>query len=481
MAREDYRWTGKTVHAGVGASDAPRSTAAGRKAGKKTLFGYDGDTVEAGSAAERRHIENLRASIENGQYDFMTYARDMKRVLEPSQQEKEIDAANEDFCRYMLNICLDPLSHGADKDAVLECVGMYVGMSLFSPDFRRTVKAEVGQSLMPAMERRIQRKAEVADFADGCKQHLAAAVESVTGRHFKKFDRLLSPDYVSNRQRADEKIADMRDQVAAASKQGRIPLTPESAACQYLNFGISAYNAMRQPGADQDLIRENYGKAVDTLTRMAREDGIPTEQLLRNVMAVYGKVASKYPEVARCFEETAYGDASRQEGRTVKGSDGREHVVWRGEFDPEKWDGNLSPRVPRNPTEHRDKLTRVVSEGFSGIDSIRGILTAMGSKEMDEVARYYGTMAEEDVGYCDESSWDKDRDSLRINPKTGRPIWTEVAVTDCAKAWKADLDRQGKKPTDEEEFENWRKKQNRHRDASDIPDPEWPGGQQPEY
>ncbi len=447
-------------------NDSPRDGAwSGQHARKpqgKTLFGYTPEYVERGSAEEGRHINRLRDAITKGQYDFMTYARDMGATKDERDARKEMDESNQLYCRYMMDVCLDPLTHGIDKDSILETVGLYVGMSLFSKDFKQNVNKDVKAAMLPRMEKKVMRRAKVKDFATQHMQSAAEAVENITGKKFSVFDKLLSPDQETETEKAQEKIQELRDRVAACEKDGRIPFTPESAATQYLNFGVSAYNAMRQPGADQEAIRENYEESVRVLKEMAKEDGIDEARLMRNVMAVYGKVADRYPEISRCFEETAYSDASRGEPEEEVGADGVKRKVWRGQFTADNWSGELTPREILNPTEHRERLTDVMDKRFGKCPTIKSAMDMCRSPEMQYTYCFWDSMVMEDLANCDDGTWDKEADPVHGDEDCMR-IFKDV-ISDCGRRHYAECRSAGKTPPDEKDYEP------KHHDASDIPD-----------
>lgn len=445
-----------------------------RKPKGKTLFGYNKDYVEEGSAAEARHVEKLVDDITDGQYDFMTAFVDMKSALNPDEQAMEVYQANQRYCRYMMDCCMDPLMHGINKDTVAETVGMYVGMMMFSPMFRQTVKKEVGQAMLPVMERKVKTQAKLRDFADRSRESIAETIEDVTGRRFKVFDRVLSPDKESAEEWKDRKIQDLHDRVVETGRDGRIPLTPESAATQYLNFGVNAYKAMRKPGADKEQIMDHYNQSVNALRRLSFNDGITKEQLQRNVMAVYGKVAKRHPEIRRCFEQTAYGDVMLMPGEKETGSDGVTRTVWRDQFDPSTWNGDLTPRAVRNPTEHKERLVSFFDDGFKDCEHIEAVVEATKSDKMQNLSKYWTEMMQEDVENCDPEGWDKSDDPYAVTPSGHSQIAADALRT-AGQHWAEGFKQKGHGPKDEDRYYK------KGRDVSDIPDVEGVDDYGPDY
>ena len=436
---------------------------------KKTLFGYSRDSVEYGSPAYQRHINDLMNAITEGQYDFMTYKDDIDFVLNPDETKDSIDANNRMYCQYMLHCCLDPLTHGLDKDSILTATGMYLGMALVSQDFRDEVDRSVHQALLPFMEKKVRMGAKVSDFFDNYKNNAKTALESIVGHKFGEYENIVDDSQMSSEERVDREIQNLRDRVARESDlHGRLPLTPESAATQYLNFGVSAYNKMREPGADCAEISAAYNEAVTTLKEVALSDCISEEQLMRNVMAVYGKVAEAHPEICRCFEETAYSDLRRGAGEKEVGPDGKTRTVWRNSFENTGFDGNLSPRAPMNPTQHKERLSEFMAEAMVDCDSFQALGRTLNSDRQQRLNDYWMDMVNEDLSNCPKDGWNK---SDNPNDPDFYNKMCKSAFTDAGNKWLEKMQASGKKMKDEEEFVKRAKARNkRGRDTSGIPD-----------
>lgn len=364
---------------------------------KRRLDGWNRDVIPKGSAEEARHIDRLVDKISDAQYDFIMFPEDMKRWAEPSKMQSELDKGNEAYCRYMLSMCADPLSHGINRGSVVDAIGMYVGMSLFSEDFRKTVHKDVANTLYPMLDKAARSGAKVSDFFANGQKKLLVGLEQVTGKEFGITTKLLEKP--SAQEAIDEKLSDIKARMMAPGNNGRIPFTPESAAIMQLSFGAQAYNAMRVPGADCNEVIQQYQAACDTLQKLAEKDGISKEQLDLNVRAVYGKIASRHPDIARYFDETAYQDVTMAGPETELGADNIERSVWRGQFagpDGQPFAGDFTPRQPLSMKQHEVLIKNYFQEIYEPCERLDQITASWGSKKFEAARAYFADMLQDD-------------------------------------------------------------------------------------
>lgn len=71
----------------------------------------------------------------------------------------------------------------------------------------------------------------------------------------------------------------LSDKITKAANNGRMPLTAESAAIMKIAFDKKYYNDCRKPGADRDVLREQYETATENLKTMAAFDGVDETKL----------------------------------------------------------------------------------------------------------------------------------------------------------------------------------------------------------
>lgn len=384
---------------------------------KRHLYGWSPDTIPAGSPEEARHIEALVDKINDYQYDFMSYEDDMQDWKEPTKMQTKIDRANTEYCRHMLDICLNPLTHGVNGQSVLSAVGLYTGMALLSPEFRKTVKKDVSNVLLPVVEKQLMAKAEREDAWRERQAKKIMAKEEKTGEAMtgRKVDRVFSD--MSAREEAAARIERMRAESGAYANNGRIPLTPESAATLYLNFSAQYYNAVRDTLGDPvatDELQKQYKGAIEKLYEMAEMDGISESRLNQNIMAVYGKVSSKYPDMARYFTDTAYDEIMKDVGETVTLEDGREANVWRGEYiyaaSGENYKGPLMPRMPMTATGHLHAMTSFFDDLYGSCSTVEECSMLWEQPHLRDVVDYFHTMIKDDMMFSDESGMTGDLD-----------------------------------------------------------------------
>ena len=279
--------------------------------------------VKAGSVEEAQYLAQLQADILAVDDDFIQYVQNAGKPKD-GKVETEMDLMNRYYCQRMLLSCVEPLSKGVGADSVVDSIGMYVGMCLTSPDFRK----EIGASVRDTMHAAVERKAEKA-----------------------------GPNSIWAKQ---------RDKILQEQNQGRLPLTPKSAALMEIGFSRRAYDEMRKPGTNIDEVMRQYQKAIDMLHTTARHDGIDAQVLRQTTNTIIGQMMEKDPSLIKYFNETAYDGVSRGEYHTVtetiQTDHGPEQVskeVWSGEFqndDGSVFTGSFTPRRPKAQEEHVNNM-----------------------------------------------------------------------------------------------------------------------------
>lgn len=281
--------------------------------------------VIKGSKDEAAYLKQLENDILKADDDFIAYC-ETKGLAELQKQDfvqhkfdsdSPMNMMNMWYQRQMMIACVEPLSKGVNKDSIIESIGMYAGMCLVSPSFRKECHATVANVLYPAVE----KKAENA-----------------------------GPNSIWAKQ---------RDKVLQAANYGYMPLTPKSAALMQIGFARGCYNKMREPGANPNEVYSQYEQAMDLLRTRAENDGISGADIDRNMRTIVGQMLEKDPKNAMYFNQTAYGGIERAPYETVYDNNGEAGKVWRGQFldkNGNSYQGGFSPRMPQDKSWHEENI-----------------------------------------------------------------------------------------------------------------------------
>lgn len=376
------------------------------------------NTVLAGSKTESEYIDELTKNIATCQYNFVTYSDDMARWANPSKTQQMIDQRNRAYYMNMMDFCISPLQHGVSVGNVVDSVGIYTGMILTSPGFKKYGRATVAKAMFPAIETATKAGDKFSDFVCKPLQRMVNWTERTC--HMKV---PFVPDkirlYTPKSEHTEEKLKAKKEQILKDLNNGRVPLTPETAALQYLTFSVQAYNAMQKvsPRLDKmaddlgkdvkdltaeekladcreqmDTIRKQYGSGLKTLKSLCEVDGLDEEQVRMNIRTLTGTLTTQHPELRDIFQETAGFTVTKAKGQEVKFKDGTKGTVWRGEYETTRDDktiaytGAFTLREPQTAIELKNQVRDYMEKCMKGIDDPKVMLT-FGSSEYAMAAR----------------------------------------------------------------------------------------------
>lgn len=372
----------------------------------------------AGSKTESEYVDELMGGIAKAQYDFITFSEDMARWANPSKTQQMIDARNKAYHTNMMELCVSPLQHGVSAGNVADSIGIYAGMILTSPSFRKYGRAQVANALFPAIEKMTKVTDKVQDCICKPLQRMVNWTERTCGMKVPFVPdkiRLYESKSVTTAQRLREK----KESILKDLNNGRVPLTPETAALTYISFSKSAYEMMqaveprmellkgklgkngesitfaeRKADCDEQIasIQKHYAESLKTLRGLCEMDGLDEEQVRMNIRTLTGTLTTQHPELREIFQETAGFTVQKAKGESVKLKDGRTASVWRGEYTTQRggrtvdYTGGFTLRTPQSAFEMKDQIRDYLASCMKGIDDPK-VIAAYGSSEFAMAAR----------------------------------------------------------------------------------------------
>lgn len=303
-------------------------------------------TYQAGSAEANQALDNLQIEMSRIDDNYVKYVSASERKITKAQSKQErlssMDIYSKMYNHELLTACVHPLEHGVNANSVAKAVSMMTTMCLLNSDFRASMSDKVTKAMMPVAER---------------------------------FSRDAPPGSPANK----------FYQSIVESQNGRMPVTPRSAAMMEIGFARRAFNDMREKGADQDKIMKQYNEACSVLRQRARADGVSDEMLNATKRTMIGKLMERDISYKQLYAETAYGAVEKAPGKPNAGPDAKPgDTVWRGEFqtaDGRPYDGDFTVRMPMTAMEHKDAQTAAFYRKFSQYQSMDQIMDFEKSKD----------------------------------------------------------------------------------------------------
>jgi len=267
----------------------------------------------------------------------------LKKGKTQEQRRAELSGIHKSYVSMMVLSCLQPLGEGINAQSVLSMVGMGTAMWMLSPNFRT----------------------QVGHFRDQMKDAVTAKIEE---RRESGLDKVIS---TAAKKGADGKPLSQRwqdrlDRAERAKRGGREAYTAQSAGMTEVALGESAYQAMRQEGADVDAILTSYKSFMGTLYEQAHEDGIDAEEIARASRVIIGLRMVEEPELAAVFGELGHGQFAKSAPREVRISGtGEIRHVWSGEFESRLGQkieaGSFEPRLPMDAAKHQAAIAETMA------------------------------------------------------------------------------------------------------------------------
>ena len=400
-------------------------------------------------------LKELITKMGKLQYDYINFGKDMSIYADKNRFSKSVNDYNKKYTRDMLNMCVKPLRKGVNKDSIFECVGMYIGMSLVSKEFRKGVRNEVTSALYPIAESYGNTRNNIDEFNMKFLSNVNGYFERFTGKKSGFIDNIvnLSDNAIKNRKL---NMWEYKNGVLKAENSGYLPLSPDVAAMVQLSFIKQAYDDMRVDGADVNKVMENYNRSSELLYKLAyQRDNISREQLDFNVRVLAGRLSCQYGYTDRYFSELAFGHVGKSAGYDVKFGDGSVHKVWRGEYTTRNnndcYKGGFTPRVPNSLDENLKFLEETLNSMYSTCHTMEDIKKCNANFKESPLIDYFNYVLSDDLTKFD----DKEQVSDLINK----------SVAKCCDVWLEN------NPVEKERFENMvnhKKSQQKQRDSSQF-------------
>ncbi|MDE3723953.1 hypothetical protein PWG71_21395 [Nocardiopsis sp. N85] len=311
--------------------------------------GPDGDPIARlklqTRLAQDRFIDHLRAS----------------GITSPgasrTAQREKLGDLHQAYASMMVLQCLSPLQRGLSAENVLRTVGMGAAMWLLSPNFRTQMGEYAGQ-----MATAIGGRLDMRDRRDA---QIAAKGEKSREKEARHFDRT-GQGREGMRGLSGWRHRRRLERIERMERGDRDLFTEHSAALTHVGIAQNAYDEMRRPGADRELVRQNYESALSALYGYVDDDGLDRKAVARNMRIIVGRLIERDPEQAAVFTELGHGRFVKTEPRTVvlPGTT-RSATAWTGDYvDAYNGDvitgGTFTLREPMGVDEHRAAVARTM-------------------------------------------------------------------------------------------------------------------------
>lgn len=401
-------------------------------------------------------MDELCYQILGNQKSFVDYQTDLKKWMKQADAMKEMDEKNEWYCRNMFDYCISPLQHGLSAESVADTIGLYVGMSLFSKEFRNKVGPEIQKLTMPVKDWFGASAAARRDKAVARNLRFAAAIErrfggerssledcdppAVPNRKVKWASNYIEKHYAGENMDAHKaRMQKLADRIAMKQNRGRIPLTPETAALQKLNLMHNYYHQMRDPEINQDDLVEEYQGAMSTLDELIKRDGLDMDDVNRSMRTAVGQLTAAYPEYEKEFGALAFDWYVKADGVEVnhpskKLSEDIPCRVWQGEYISREtgkpFNGGFAPRGPSDVDSYKTQMEKYFTDILGGMDTADKLNAALDSPWMEKVQNRFISMMNDDFKYYDEvNPLDTPRDPHKVFDEVVMNVFEQYGKT----------------------------------------------------
>lgn len=416
------------------------------KSSSKRMRGWNAQYYEEGSAEYQAHLDELCMNILKEQKSFIDYSTDMQAWLDERAAKEKSDEQNERYCRNMFDYCISPLQHGVSAESVVDTIGLYVGMSLFSKEFRATVGSEVQQLFLPVRDKIGSLNADYKDREVERNLRKANAIIKHFGKEpsalencdppvsTSKWDRpkvQWAKDYIEKHyegENAAKHAARMKmkaDEIAMAKNHGRIPLNPETAALQKLNLMHNYYEQSHDPSlsaADVVKLTEQYEGALSTLGKLMEHDKVNITEMNQSFRTIVGQLTAVHPEYECEFSNLVYDNVVKADGKETEApspdsKDIRVCYTWQGEYlnseTGELYDSDFSVREVMDKPQHMMRATQSLYNIYSKMQTADDLFAAMNSTWFVKAQKRYESIMGADFKVLDaRDPLDRPRDAV---------------------------------------------------------------------
>lgn len=312
-------------------------------------------TLVRGSAEWKARMTEFEDHIATLDHNMYLEIKKHEKWVKGKERERMIEE-NRYYNYQLMHMCAMPLAQGINADSIVESLGMYVGCMIASPAFR----AQAMQGMKEAHIKRLTKSAErLEKTIDRIETMNISAVKmeaknnewlAGAGAAFAKtklgqkynnsaFGKAHTIDGTQSARSAAfyQDLADsmavahesgqhnigtrFKQHVAKSANYGVEPLNPNIYSMHVIDLQVSAYKAMRKPGADIDNIEKDLQKAINALNTQAYGEKLFTDEagleaLARNTRHMTQELMLKDPELQLVFQETAYGEYDERDPRT---------------------------------------------------------------------------------------------------------------------------------------------------------------------
>lgn len=313
--------------------------------------------TEPGSVEEREYLQNLMKQFGDVDSDYMEYVKKQ----EPYSQNKAVmkqkfSGMSGIYYRQMMLTCMSPLQDGLDLNSLVQCVSMYVGMSLMDKDFKNQMKNMANQFEYQIVSKKAEK--------DG--PNSKAAVRAT----------------------------ELKQLMTMHNNGGREPFNPRSAALTKIAMTTKAYSDMRVPGADIDKIRSAYTEAMGVLDEQIGDDGLRVSAVNQEMRTIVGQMSNQDPSIATMFRETSYDGVVKAPYH--KDPNNPNQVIWTGEYfdrNGKMFTGGFTPREPLTVESAAEIKYNMAVDAYKNMRS--------GNMTVDEVEAWYQSSMDVLSKMCD--------------------------------------------------------------------------------
>lgn len=356
---------------------------------------------------KKESLSKLESDVLAAQYDISDYIkRHHEWSSNPMIIRNQADVATYMYCMKLDIACMEPLTKGIDSNSIAEAIGMSIGMRMASKEYKQYKQAEKAEKKMAKREKWVERFDKLSAVSIPYGYIMGDGQIYEGNMNIPGVEKLKS-------------FAEWhRDKNIKKMHGGTLPLTPESAAITYIGLAKSAYNDMREPGANVNDVYVDFEIAKHMLYEQAAYDKVSEDAIDGNVRNIVGKMAEKYPDMDMAvFEELSNDTIKLKNGKYVN-KDGSEYK------------GTLEPRKPKTKEEYESILQTKFSSMYSKCENIQDINNIDFQKngfaeEMDSMRQRYCA----DLG--------KRRDIVKVNDEFNE-LYSSVAVNELHKWAKQD-------------------------------------------
>lgn len=184
----------------------------------------------------------------------------------------------------------DPKDH-IDPDSKPYRVGFYLGMALGNSAARKQIMDRV---LSPHKQAVYHQKAEEA------KKKVDEIEKKMPGIS-------VDASYAAETAPDEEQAKAYANASQQERLNGHMPLTPETAAMEYMMAEKSAFDAMKKPGSNKNKIQTNLSKFEDAISQKAERDHMPSELITQEREAQFIENVARDPKYRFLYKETMDG------------------------------------------------------------------------------------------------------------------------------------------------------------------------------